>query len=152
MTECTLMAEQIPSWSVPWKPFAPVPYVSLGVLFGVGSKASPAQKQKGPNVLPLERRLRRERGERLKQARLANHMSQDEVGGSLIKRRTRQAVARWEQGAEPSLTEVGQLAQLYGESLDWILLGIRTRPIGAASLQDIFRQREAAQADWPGGL
>lgn len=96
--------------------------------------------------------MRRETGARLKAARLANNMSQDEVGRALRAPKSRQAVSRWEQGAEPTLTELRQLAMLYGESLDWLALGVRTRPLGEASLQEIFRQREAAQADWPGGL
>lgn len=152
MTESTVMAEQIPSWSGPQKPYAPVPYVSLGVLLGVPGQSPPRPRTKGVNVVWLERQLRRETGERLKQARLANHMSQDEVGRSLGKPRTRQAVARWEQGAEPTLGELRQLAALYGESLDWLLLGIRTAPLGGASLREIFREREAAEADWPWGL
>lgn len=101
---------------------------------------------------PEEEETRRETGARLKAARLANHMSQDEVGRALRSPKSRQAVSRWEQGTEPTVAELRQLAVLYGESLDWLVLGVRTRPLGGASLQEIFRQREAAEADWPWGL
>lgn len=98
-----------------------------------------------------EKLVRREIGARLRAARTANHMSQEAAAAALKK--DRRAVSRWELGrTQPIMMELIELAVLYGESLDWLLLGLRTRPLGGASLQEIFRERDAAQAEWPWGL
>lgn len=98
-----------------------------------------------------EKIVRREIGARLRAARLANHLSQDEAGASL--RKDRRAVSRWELGrTQPTLLELRDLARLYGESTDWLLFGVRTAPVVGGTLQDMFREREAAEANWPGGL
>jgi transcriptional regulator with XRE-family HTH domain len=127
-------------------------HASIG-LFGLFSTRRLAnEKELRSDVDRLEKALQRETGARLKAARLANKMNQREVGRALRPPKSRQAVSRLEQGAEPTVSVLRQLAMLYGESLDWLALGIKTEPIGSASLHEIFREREAAEADWPGGL
>lgn len=79
-------------------------------------------------------------------------MSQEDVGVALRKPKTRQAVSRWERGFLPTAMELRELAVIYGESLDWLLLGVKSRPVVGVALRDLFRVREAAQSDWPGGL
>lgn len=108
-------------------------------------------KKKEVAVFGSRKNVEREVGSRLRDARKAVLMSQSETARELSK--TRQALSRWERGrAWPSLLEFRELALLYGESTDWLLFGIRTAPLGGGVLQDIFREREAAEADWPYGL
>lgn len=96
-------------------------------------------------------RARQELAERLTASRLACNLSQDEVAGYL--RRSRFMVSRHERiWSEPSFTHLRKYGMLYGVSLDWLAYGVVTAPVGGPALQDIFRQREAAQCDWPGGL
>lgn len=99
-----------------------------------------------------EKVVRREIGARLRAARIACHLSQDDVGAALRKPKTRQAVSRWERGFLPTAIEFRELAFLYVESLDWILLGVKSRPVTGIALQDLFRERDAAQSQWPWGL
>lgn len=79
-------------------------------------------------------------------------MSQEEAGAALRRPKTRQAVSRWERGFLPTTMEICELAVLYGESLDWLGLGVKSRPVTGVALQDLFREREAAQSEWPWGL
>lgn len=99
-----------------------------------------------------EKVVRREIGARLRAARLACRMSQDDVAAVLRRPKTRQAVSRWERGFLPTAMELRELAVIYGESLDWLLLGVKTRPVTGVALQDLFRERDAAQSQWPWGL
>jgi transcriptional regulator with XRE-family HTH domain len=89
-------------------------------------------------------------GERLRLARQAAKLKQAEVALEL--HRSRQSVSAWERGHPLTLDELVDAAVLYGVSADWLLLGIETVPVGGRMLQDIFREHEASQADWPAGL
>jgi transcriptional regulator with XRE-family HTH domain len=89
-------------------------------------------------------------GERLRLARRAAKLTQAEVAHDLG--RSRQSVSAWERGSPLTLDELVDLAILYGKSTDWLLLGISSTPIGGRLLEDIFREHEASQADWPAGL
>lgn len=75
--------------------------------------------------------IRREIGLRLSGARHEAGLSQQEVAQGL--RVKRQAVSAWERGkAMPTLAEWYELGPLYGTSLDFLVYGLRTVPVGAS--------------------
>jgi transcriptional regulator with XRE-family HTH domain len=67
--------------------------------------------------------MRQEIGDRLRRARLAAELTQQDVARDFL--RTRQAVSSWEAGRTlPSVLELRELAILYGVSTDMLLIGM----------------------------
>jgi transcriptional regulator with XRE-family HTH domain len=90
-------------------------------------------------------------GGRLKMCRIAANLSLTDVAAEL--RVSRQAVSSWEVGrTECGAVQLAALMRVYGASADYVLQGVQTKPIGGRMLTDIFREREAGQAEWPYGL
>jgi transcriptional regulator with XRE-family HTH domain len=90
-------------------------------------------------------------GGRLREARKASKLSQEEVATELSVKR--QTVSAWERGkAVPRGQDWYRIGMLYGASLDYLVYGIRLQMAGSRVLEDVFRERESAQADWPAGL
>lgn len=79
-------------------------------------------------------------GVRLKEARKACNLSQTAVSGKL--KVTRQAVSAWERAeGEPSLSQLYDMAMMFGTPLDWLVFGIKTAPSGSSTFESVFRQR-----------
>lgn len=75
----------------------------------------------------MEAAQRRAFGARLRESRSEAGLSQRDVARDL--RVTQQGVSAWERGAAlPTLSQCCKLAQLYGASLDYLALGLRTIP------------------------
>jgi transcriptional regulator with XRE-family HTH domain len=71
----------------------------------------------------MQHQTRRTIGARLKQARLAAKLTQENVASDLLC--TRQAISAWENGKTlPTLIEFRELASLYGVSTDLLLYGL----------------------------
>jgi transcriptional regulator with XRE-family HTH domain len=98
----------------------------------------------------VEQDISRGIGERLREARKASKLSQEEGAAELSVKR--QTVSAWERGkAVPRGQDWYRIGMLYGTSLDYLIYGIRLQ-LGSRLLEDVFRERESAQADWPAGL
>jgi transcriptional regulator with XRE-family HTH domain len=70
----------------------------------------------------MHEQTRRVIGERLRQARLAADLTQQDVATDFL--RSRQAVSSWEAGRTlPTVLELLELAILYGVSTDRLLIG-----------------------------
>lgn len=86
--------------------------------------------------------MRRAIGERLKRAREAANLTQQDVATDF--ERTRQAISSWENGITlPTLLVFRSLATLYGVSSDVILYGADVGGEGIAALRRAQRQGEA---------
>lgn len=71
----------------------------------------------------MQKQMRREIGQRLRQARLVARLTQQDVATDFLV--SRQAISSWESGKTlPDLIEFRELATLYGVSTDKILLGV----------------------------
>lgn len=71
----------------------------------------------------MQEQMRRVIGDRLRRARLAAGLTQEDVARDFL--RSRQAVSSWEAGRTlPNVLELRELAILYGASTDLILIGI----------------------------
>ena len=66
--------------------------------------------------------------ERLRSARQAAHMTQQQVGDRLRPQHTRKKVCKWEHGqTEPSLSTIEQLAAALGVTPCWLAFGCEDR-------------------------
>ncbi|PSR22399.1 MAG: hypothetical protein C7B47_16705 [Sulfobacillus thermosulfidooxidans] len=83
-------------------------------------------------------------GERLRQARLARGLRQNQVPGF-----AQSTIARWERGQrQPSLAALQRLAAIYGEDLaEWLTLKKATQPVVSKTLRRL--ETLAAQERWP---
>lgn len=76
----------------------------------------------------MNKQLARDIAARLKSARLAARLTQEEVALDFLL--TRQAVSSWERGQSlPSVAQLYEIGMLYGVSLDYLLYGIRSMPM-----------------------
>jgi transcriptional regulator with XRE-family HTH domain len=93
----------------------------------------------------MQKQMRREIGERLKQARLTARLTQQDVATDFLV--SRQAISSWESGKTlPDLIEFRELATLYGVSTDKILLGVEcVERIGIAALARMRAGRPMAE-------
>ncbi|WP_081466309.1 helix-turn-helix domain-containing protein [Ramlibacter tataouinensis] len=79
-------------------------------------------------------------GRRLREARRAARLTQDEVARRLPVRR--QAVSAWERGVSlPKLAWLYELLLLYDVSADTILIGLKVEDVPAV-LQEVLRRRQ----------
>lgn len=92
-----------------------------------------------------DQEVRREIGKRLKEARKAAKLSQEEVAASLKVKR--QAVSSWESGETmPEAQKWYRLGIVYGVSLDWLVYGIRTKPITRAPILEKILTADAVES------
>jgi transcriptional regulator with XRE-family HTH domain len=99
----------------------------------------PADRVQAHKATLMNDDVRREIGRRLGSARRAVGLSQQDVAESVKVRR--QAVSAWERGKSmPTLAEWYELGPLYGASLDFLVYGLRTVPVGSSpSVSAILR-------------
>jgi transcriptional regulator with XRE-family HTH domain len=72
-------------------------------------------------------------GRRLKEARQAAGLSQADLAGEFKVRR--QLISAWECGrSNPTLDQWYRLPLMYGVSLDWLVYGVRTRPVSESPM------------------
>lgn len=92
----------------------------------------------------MQQEVRRDIGQRLKEARQGAKLSQADVATELGVQR--QTVSAWERGKSlPGGAEWFKLGLMYGRSLDYLVYGIRVVPFGTGMMEEIFRG-DAAQA------
>ena len=76
----------------------------------------------------MNKQLARDIADRLRSARIAARLTQEEVALDFLL--SRQAVSSWERGQSlPSATQLYEIGILYGVSLDYLLYGIRSMPM-----------------------
>lgn len=84
-------------------------------------------------------------GARLREARAAASLTQFGVAREL--RITRQAVSAWERGeSTPTVGQWYRIGVLYGVSLDYLVYGVKTMPVGDGMLVEIFKPRTEAES------
>lgn len=94
----------------------------------------------------MEEHASRELARRLKEARIAARMTQQDVAVAVRATRavgmTRQAVSAWERGeSQPTLPQLVAVCHLYGASADYLLFGVRSkREYQHPILRQIFAQ------------
>lgn len=93
--------------------------------------------------------VRRQIGERLRQARIAANLTQDDVARDF--QVTRKAVSGWENAATlPTTRHLYEIGLLYGTSLDYLLYGMKTYPLSTkAVMKHVFPGRARSTSDTP---
>jgi transcriptional regulator with XRE-family HTH domain len=88
----------------------------------------------------MQEQMRRVIGERLRQARIAAELTQQDVATDFM--RTRQSVSSWEAGRTlPNVLELRDLAILYGVTTDLLLIGVDDSGEEAVQLLDTLRSK-----------
>jgi transcriptional regulator with XRE-family HTH domain len=97
----------------------------------------------------MNEEVRRAIGQRLRQTRRAAGLTQKYVADRL-QLRSRQAVSAWERGESmPGTDEWYELAPLLGQSLDFLVYGIRTKPISRSGVMETIFQAPGIQPASP---
>lgn len=67
-------------------------------------------------------------GQQIKNLRTANHLSQEDLAQKLFV--SRQSISKYENGeATPDVDKLVQLAEIFGVSLDYLILGKEAEPV-----------------------